>query len=187
MPTEKLSEREFELVNIIGAQLAANQRDLSRHMDLSLGAINMLLRRLIAKGYIRIEQLNKRKVKYLLTPKGFSQKMHKSIKYTLKTIYSIGLIKKHLKKILSRFYTDGCRTFFILGESDLALLVEAVFLEIPLKNCYVSRITEMPQEEIDGIILVCKEKLPENSNNIHNTVAVLRELAKAQHLPSRDI
>ena len=58
MPQDTLNEREFELINIVGANLAANQRDLSRYMDLSLGMTNMIIRRLIAKGYIRIRQLN---------------------------------------------------------------------------------------------------------------------------------
>ncbi|MDE2028516.1 MAG: winged helix-turn-helix transcriptional regulator, partial [Candidatus Omnitrophica bacterium] len=89
--TPALDEREFELVNIVGAQLAANQREISRQMNLSLGMTNMLLRRLISKGYIRIKQLNKKKTEYLLTPKGFSEKLRKSVKYTLKTINSIGL------------------------------------------------------------------------------------------------
>ncbi len=178
MPKEKLSEREFELVNIVGAQLTPNQRDLSRHMDLSLGAINMLLRRLIAKGYIRIEALNKRKVKYLLTPKGFSEKMRKSVKYTLKTIYSIGLIKERLKKVLLQLYEKGHRTFFLLGESDLALLVENSFQEIPLKNCTVSRIQEIPQDKIEGIILVCKEETKNVGGNFSNIIDVINELAK---------
>ena len=108
MPTETLDEREFELINIIGAQIATNQRDLSHHMDLSLGMINMLIRRLITKGYIRTKQLNQKKVEYLLTPKGFSEKTRKSIKYTIKTLNSITAIK------------DSMRTW--LDQSDKMLL-----------------------------------------------------------------
>ena len=62
MPKDTLNEREFELINIIGSNLGSNQRDLSRQLDLSLGLTNMLIRRLVAKGFIRISQLNKRKV-----------------------------------------------------------------------------------------------------------------------------
>ena len=98
-PQDPLNEREFELVNIVGGELAANQRELSRHMNLSLGMTNMLLKRLVTKGYIRIKQLDRRKVEYLLTPKGFAEKVRKSVKYTLKTINSIGLIKKQLVQI----------------------------------------------------------------------------------------
>ena len=83
MSPDNLNEREFELINIVGGDLAANQRDLSRRMNLSLGMTNMLLRRLITKGYIRIKQLDRRKVEYILTPKGFSEKMRKSLIMTV--------------------------------------------------------------------------------------------------------
>jgi len=51
-----LDEREFELVNILGADLGSNQRAISRRMNLSLGMINMLIRRLISKGYVRMSE-----------------------------------------------------------------------------------------------------------------------------------
>src|SRR5882672_3049801 len=155
MSKDFLTEREFELVNIIGAQITANQRDLSRHMELSLGSINMLLRRLVSKGYIRIEQLNQRKVKYILTPKGFSEKMQKSVKYTLKTLNSITLIKERLKTIVSELYKNGERNLFILGESDLAVLVETVFKETSFPGCTISRIKEVPQFKVEGVLLLC--------------------------------
>src|SRR3989338_481831 len=116
MNKDVLSEREFELINILGADLGSNQRDLSRQMDLSLGMTNMLIRRLVANGYIRISQLNKRKVKYILTPKGFSEKMGKSIAYTLKTIRSISLIREKLAVTLNKLYDEGERVFFLLGQ-----------------------------------------------------------------------
>ena len=94
-----MDEREFELINIIGAELVPNQRDISRQMDLSLGMTNMLIHRLLTKGYIRIKQLNKKKVEYILTPKGFAEKMQKSIKYTMKTINSIGRIWRKKGKL----------------------------------------------------------------------------------------
>ena len=42
MSPEPLNEREFELINIIGRRLGSNQRDLSSHLNLSLGQTNML-------------------------------------------------------------------------------------------------------------------------------------------------
>ena len=179
---EVLTEREFELVNIVGAQLAANQRDLSRHMDLSLGALNMLLRRLVSKGYIRIEQLNKRKVRYLLTPKGFSEKMRKSVKYTLKTLHSISLIKERLKNIIQKLYAQGAKNFLILGSSDLALLVENAIRQLPDKDCTATFIQEIPKEKAAGVILICKEDIPESLLNGYRAVDVLRELAQDHDL-----
>jgi len=73
-------------------------------MNLSFRMTNMLLKRMITKGYIRIKQLNRRKVEYILTPRGFSEKMRKSVRYTLKTINSIGTIKKCLHEVLKELY-----------------------------------------------------------------------------------
>ncbi len=187
MPIDTLNEREFELVNIIGGQLGANQRDLSQQMNLSLGMTNMLIRRLIAKGYIRIKQLNKRKVEYLLTPKGFSEKVRKSVRYTLKTINSIGLIKNRAKELILELYHQGERSFYILGGSDFVTLVEMVLREDYFKDCKIVHIKEMPAQKIDGIILICQENMIESQENINRKVNLLHELearASVAHNPS---
>ena len=174
LPEDKLNEREFELVNIIGARIAFTQRDLSRHLELSLGMTNMLLRRLIIKGYIRIRQLNKRKVEYMLTSKGFAEKMRKSVKYTVKTLNSIGMIRSRLKDILSPLHEKGERKFVILGQSDLALLVEVVLREVGLQE-QISRVSEPPSEPMEGVLLICKEHY-ETQNG--NSINLIQELAK---------
>jgi len=177
MLEDKLNEREFELVNIVGARLATSQRDLSRHLELSLGMTNMLLRRLVTKGYIRIRQLNKRKVEYMLTPKGFAEKMRKSVKYTLKTINSIGIIRSSLKEVLSSLYEKGERRFVILGESDLAILVESVLKEeINVAAANISRIAQPSTGTVDGILLICKENYQAKNGK---SINLIEELAKA--------
>ncbi|OGX07691.1 MAG: hypothetical protein A2Z88_10660 [Omnitrophica WOR_2 bacterium GWA2_47_8] len=179
MTKEVLDEREFELINIIGANLAATQRDLSRHMDLSLGQTNMLLRRLIAKGYIRITQLNKRKVQYLLTPKGFSEKMQKSIKYTLKTINSIGLIKERIKEVLIRLYEEGEREFIVVGKSDFALLIEIVLKEITATDYKIKYLDSPPAEPGGGTLLICRENVDLSVfTSAQRSIDLIHELAK---------
>ena len=178
MPKEVLDEREFELINIIGAELGSNQRNLSRQMDLSLGLTNMLIRRLATKGFIRIGQLNKRKVKYALTPKGFAEKMRKSVKYTLKTISSISLIKEKVKKVVVALYKAGERNFVVLGESDFALLIDIVLKESNLNSYTVTHINEVPTEAIDGVLMICREVENIESQMHMREVDLIHELAK---------
>jgi DNA-binding MarR family transcriptional regulator len=177
MSSEALDEREFELINIVGGDLAANQRDLSRRMNLSLGLTNMLLRRLVTKGYIRITQLNRKKVQYILTTKGFGEKIQKSIKYTLKTINSIGLIKSHLARILNRFAEKDNAKFYILGESDLAGLVEQV-LEDTIKHKHeIIHLKSLIKPPADGVVLICKEGISVRTFN-PKIVNLIEELAR---------
>lgn len=154
-------------------------------MNLSLGMTNMLIRRLLAKGLIRIEQLNKRKVQYILTPKGFSEKMRKSIKYTLKTINSIGLIKNRLKVILADLYKEGVRDYCIIGKSDLSLLIEMVAKEAPLKDCSFCILEELPATKVSGTLLICKENIDQNVLALNTHVDLISELAKENHYSQR--
>jgi DNA-binding MarR family transcriptional regulator len=184
--TSLMDEREFELVNIIGADLGANQRDLSRQMDLSLGMTNMLIRRLLSKGYIRIQQLNKKKVEYLLTPKGFAEKMRKSVNYTLKTISSIGLIKTRLAEVLIAASREGHRKFYILGESDLAGLIEIVLSEKIRSGYELAHVREVLPSMKDGLVLVCREGVKITQAGI-TAIDLIEELAKDSPFRVREL
>jgi predicted transcriptional regulator len=165
-------------VNIVGAALDVNQRHLSRQMNLSLGMTNMLLRRLVTKGYIRIQQLNKRKVQYLLTPKGFAEKMRKSVKYTLKTINSIGLIKKQLAEVLAGLYVKGHRKFCVLGTPDLKSLIEMVLQENYNGDCEVLSIKKITDAPAGSMVLICTEEDECPADGHIACINILHELAK---------
>jgi len=155
---EPLNEREFELINIIGAELGANQSDLPKNWKFRTYATNFLVRRLVFKGYIRIRQLNKKKIQYIFTPKGFAEEYQRSVRYTLKTIHSMGLILHQFDYILWRLYNEGERNFFILGNPDLVDLVE-----MPLKGPHwaglkYSRVEDVP-DHCDGVVLICRQQV----------------------------
>ena len=173
-----LNEREFELINIIGSQLANNQRNLSTQMDISLGMTNMLLRRMIAKGYIRIQQLNSRKIQYILTSKGFTEKMRKSVKYTIKTLNSISFIKTCLRDMMSALYIKGQREFWVLATVDLSQLIEMVAKEGDLANCQIHYINEWLNQTSQGVLLIGKENVQVQSTDTLQVIDVMHELSK---------
>lgn len=173
-----LNEREFELVNIVGAQLDANQRDISRHMNLSLGMTNMLLKRLVTKGYIRIKQLNQRKVQYLLTPKGLSEKMQKSIRYTVKTINSISLIKARLQEIIQALRQEGHHDFWVIATPDFQLLIEMIIRDVHTNDIHVHFIEQWNNQATTGVVLICKEDAPVAAIEGIKIIDVVFELSK---------
>ncbi|HLF18664.1 MAG TPA: winged helix-turn-helix transcriptional regulator [Candidatus Omnitrophota bacterium] len=173
-----MDEREFELLNILGKELDSNQRDLSQKMDLSLGMVNMLIRRLITKGYIRIIQLNKRKVQYLLTPQGFSEKMRKSVKYTINTINHIGMIKDNVKEVILNLYKEGIREFYVYSESDLTILIEKAFHELKLPDGHISVLNTLPSEGINGVLLIGKENVGLDQLNGNRFVDLITEISR---------
>lgn len=179
MDQDLITEREFELVNMIGNGLASNQRDLSKKMDLSLGLVNMLIKRLISKGVIRIKQLNKRKVEYILTPKGFTEKMRKSVKYTLKTINSINTINARLREIIDQLQLSQYPSVGIVGKSDFALLVGSAIKESYGEDFAYTHLDRLPDDKSEGYLLICKEiDTDEKHANEENSINIVEELAK---------
>ena len=85
MPS-KVSEKEFAVINEISNNHLPDQRTIADRAGISLGMTNLIIKRLIGKGYIKAKQLDKRKIQYLITPKGFSEKANKSYNFALKTI-----------------------------------------------------------------------------------------------------
>jgi DNA-binding MarR family transcriptional regulator len=51
-----------------------SQRALSRELGVALGLTNLLVRRLVRKGYVKMRRVNSRQVAYLLTPAGLLEK-----------------------------------------------------------------------------------------------------------------
>jgi predicted transcriptional regulator len=182
MSKDSLNEREFELVNIVGAKLAANQRDLSEQMKLSLGQTNMLIRRLVTKGYIRISQLNQRKVQYLLTPKGMAEKMRKSVNYVIKTLNSMELINGRIEKTVMACYNAGERNFIVLGKSDFALMIDLPFKQHSLTDYKIQYVEQLPVGAVEGTIFICKEGVKIDAGYKNKTIDLINELAKDHYL-----
>jgi len=140
----------------------------------------MLIRRLITKGFIRTQQLNKKKVQYILTPRGIAEKMQKSVNYTLKTINSITVIRKTVELIVQKLIEEGESNFYIIGHSDFAQLVEMVIKGFPNFNGHVVYIDgEKPTEYIDGVLIICRENVADDTYQANKQINLIEELARA--------
>jgi len=55
-----------------------SQRSLSRDLGIALGLTNLLIRRLVHKGWVRVVRVRPNRVRYLLTPAGLTEKARMS-------------------------------------------------------------------------------------------------------------
>ena len=75
-----LKEETLGIIKEIESNPSLNQRLLSQKLNISLGKTNYLLKELAKKGIVKIASFSKnpkktKKLKYILTPKGITQKM----------------------------------------------------------------------------------------------------------------
>ena len=60
-----------QILQAIASGERLTQRSLAREMGVAVGLANLLIRRLVGKGYVRIANMGARHVRYLMTPEGW--------------------------------------------------------------------------------------------------------------------
>ena len=73
------------LTNIETGQ-PVSQRSLSKELGVAVGLVNLLIRRLATKGYIKITTIPAKRVRYALTPSGMAEKARISRAYFENTV-----------------------------------------------------------------------------------------------------
>lgn len=64
----------LKILDEIAENESLSQRAISERLGIALGLVNTYIKNLVKKGYIRVAQFPKARYKYLLTPKGISEK-----------------------------------------------------------------------------------------------------------------
>ena len=81
----QLNKDEFELLRKIDNKNNLSQRELAKNLGFSLGKLNYCLKGLVNKGFVKLNNFKNNKNKlnyvYLITPKGFSQKVSQTINF----------------------------------------------------------------------------------------------------------
>jgi DNA-binding MarR family transcriptional regulator len=65
----------------IEADHAVSQRHLSSRLGIALGLTNLLLRRIVAKGWVKVVHIRRNRVRYLVTPAGLAEKARLTREY----------------------------------------------------------------------------------------------------------
>jgi DNA-binding MarR family transcriptional regulator len=116
-----------------------SQRDLSRKLNISLGLVNSFIKRLVNKGYLKITNIPKNRLKYILTPKGAAEKTHLTYQYIQ---YSFDFYKKtrgKLQKLFKDLMAQGVRRVVFYGKSDFA---EIAFISLQETNIVMIAIVD---------------------------------------------
>ena len=70
----EIKQHEYALLNEIAQDSMVTQANLSVRLGIAVGSVNWYLKRLIRKGYVKAMHLERRRLKYLVTPQGLALK-----------------------------------------------------------------------------------------------------------------
>lgn len=71
MPTSNNHDYNRQILQAIASGQRITQRNLADRLGVALGLTNLLIRRLVAKGYVKMTRMGRRHVRYLMTAEGW--------------------------------------------------------------------------------------------------------------------
>ncbi|WP_284260807.1 MarR family EPS-associated transcriptional regulator [Roseicyclus amphidinii] len=103
MPRRPNEDAHFRMMRLIEARPDISQRELSRELGLSLGAVNYCVNALIEKGHVKMRNFraseNKLGYVYLLTPAGLAQKTRMTRAFLARKMTEYEALKAEIESI----------------------------------------------------------------------------------------
>jgi DNA-binding MarR family transcriptional regulator len=118
-------DNELKLMSEISENENITQRELSKRLNLSLGSVNLLIKKMIKEGLIKMNQVSKRQVFYILTPTGMMEKAKKTSKYIKIHYNAINETKKSIKRTLEEISKEYDTIYILKSESEINQVLDA--------------------------------------------------------------
>jgi DNA-binding MarR family transcriptional regulator len=118
------------------------QRELAKRLDVSVGLVNLFIKRVVRKGYFKITTIPGRRVRYLLTSEGFAEKSRLTMSYLRYSLSYFREIRLNLKSFSDKLSANGVRRVVLVGTGEMAELLSLSFQEARIDIVAVVSVNE---------------------------------------------
>ncbi len=121
--------RTLRILEEIEQDNTISQRTLSQKINISVGLVNRFIKRLMEKGYFKATTIPSHRIKYILTPKGMTEKTRLTYEYLRYSVRFYKELKSSLQEVLNEVKASGVSTILLYGSgeiAELAILFSAV-------------------------------------------------------------
>lgn len=129
----KLPEKTFQILDALDRQEISTQRQLADHSGISLGQVNYILKSLLDKGLVKIDNFKKssRKISYayLLTPKGIEAKSKLAVRFVVRKLREYDNLRNRLVERLFEIQDAGYHRVFFVGPPLVKEFINSIIRE----------------------------------------------------------
>jgi DNA-binding MarR family transcriptional regulator len=148
METSPDPNREMILLEQIEFDPDITQASLASQLGVAVGTVNWHLKRLIAKGYVKVKRAQRRKLRYIITPEGIAFRARLTVNYIEQSMYLYRLVRERVREALLDLKRSGHAAVRIQAEGDLADICKLTCLELGIS---ITDSPDAPVVEIHGL------------------------------------
>ncbi len=101
MPENPEATREMILLEEIENDPNITKASLATQLGVAVGTVNWHLKRMIAKGYVKVKRAERRKLRYIITPEGITFRAHLTVDYIEQSFLLYRNIRKRVRELLA--------------------------------------------------------------------------------------
>jgi DNA-binding MarR family transcriptional regulator len=153
METTPDSDRELILLEQIEYDPDVTQANLAAQLGVAVGTVNWHLKRLVAKGYVKVKRAQRRKLRYIITPEGIAFRARLTVNYIETSLHLYRKIRQRVRDLLQEVKQAGHSSVCIDGEGDIADICRLTCLE---QGMAVTEGGDGPVLEVRGMKVVLR-------------------------------
>ncbi len=124
------AEHALRILEQIERDPEVTQAHLAAHLGVAVGSVNWYLKRLIAKGFVKVTHLQRRRLRYLITPQGITEKARLTLSFMEVSLQVYRRLRRQSRDLLFEVRERGYRHVRVQGEGDVAEIVRLTCLEL---------------------------------------------------------
>src|SRR4030066_963511 len=116
METRPDITRDLSLLEQIERDPNVTQASLATQLGVAVGTVNWHLKRLVAKGYVKVKRAERKKLRYIITPEGISLRARLTIDYIQNQFSLYRSTRQKVHALLSQVRSEGDARGRLSGE-----------------------------------------------------------------------
>jgi DNA-binding MarR family transcriptional regulator len=121
--------RELSLLEQIESDPDVNQSALATQLGVAVGTVNWHLKRLIAKGAVKVSRAERKKLRYIITPEGLALRARLAVDYVERSFSVYRHTRQRVKDHIAKIRRAGFDRVRIVGSGDVADICKLTCLE----------------------------------------------------------
>ena len=121
--------RELSLLEQIEGDPNVNQSALATQLGVAVGTVNWHLKRLIAKGAVKVSRAERKKLRYIITPEGLALRARLAVDYVERSFSVYRRTRQRVKDYIVKIRSAGYDRVRIVGSGDVADICKLTCLE----------------------------------------------------------
>lgn len=122
-----------DLLEAIEEDPDVTQASLATRLGVAVGTVNWHLKRLIAKGYVKVKRAERKKLRYIITPEGIALRAKLTVAYVENSMQLYREVRQQARKAIKQAKAAGFERIGIEGNGDIADVCRLTCLEMNIQ------------------------------------------------------